>query len=358
MHDLPSGESRPFSRRRLLRLASAGATVLALGACAEGTRGPAGVTPQTGAAPASRAASTGSGAAGRYPTRPVDFIVPWGAGGGADQMARTIGPLVEASLGVALPVQNVPGATGGTGMAKLLAAPADGQTILLYIADSHAVVASDEATWKTEDLSPIVRLMKAPSFVFVRADDARFQAWQDFERLARERPNALKVATLGRNSVDELSLTYLMKQGGYQINLVPYANPGERYNSVISSQVDALYEQAGDVGQYLANKQIRPVLIFNEERMAQFPDTPTSKELGYDIFLPQFRGIVVRAGTDPAIVQLLAEHFEAAAKSPEWARFAESQYVTPDSYLGPEAFGQSLRADLDVMTQIKKQYGL
>jgi len=347
-----------ISRRQVLRAAGIGATTLLAGACAGSAGAPAATAPKPGGAPAGKPAAAPSGPGGRYPTRPIDFIVPWGAGGGADQLARTVGPLVEKSVDVALPVQNVPGATGGTGVAKMLAAPADGYAILIYIADSHATLMSDEPGWKNEDLTPIARLMKAPSFVFVRPDDTRFQTWSDFERLARERPNGLKVGTLGRNSTDELSMTFLMKQGGYQVNLVPYAQPGERYNSLISSQVDALYEQAGDVGQYLAGNQMRPILIFNEERMPQFPDTPTSKELGYNIYLPQFRGVVARAGTDPAIVRQLADAFEAATKTPEWAKFAESQYITPDSVEGPEAFGQSLKSDLDVMLQIKKQYGL
>src|SRR3546814_254156 len=61
-----------------------------------------------------------------YPSRPVEFIVPWGPGGGADQLARLVGKLLEPSLEQGVPVVNVPGGTGATGMAKLLAAPADG----------------------------------------------------------------------------------------------------------------------------------------------------------------------------------------------------------------------------------------
>ncbi|HLI25491.1 MAG TPA: tripartite tricarboxylate transporter substrate binding protein [Chloroflexota bacterium] len=344
------------SRRQLLWL-TAGAGMVLLAGC----RGGESAAPSAGGAAAPAAAKpAGARAQGaaRYPARPIDFIVPWGAGGGADQLARTIGSLVEKTLGVPLPVQNVPGATGATGMAKLLAAPADGYTLLIYIADSHAVLVSEQPPWKLDDLAPIVRLMKAPSFVFVRPDDARFPDWAAFERAARERPGALKVATLGRNSVDELSLTFLMRHGGYQLNLVPYANPGERYNSLLTGQVDGLYEQAGDVGQYVAGGQMRPLIIFNEERLPAFPDVPTTRELGYNILLPQFRGVVARAGTDPAIIRLLAEQFEAATKTPEWARFADSQYITADSFQGPEEFAKALRDDLEVMLQIKRQFGL
>ena len=79
-------------------------------------------------------------AAEKYPDRPIDFICTWGVGGGADQMARTVGKLAEKFLGVALPVSNVPGSSGNTGMANLLSAKADGYTIATYIADTLGTI--------------------------------------------------------------------------------------------------------------------------------------------------------------------------------------------------------------------------
>src|SRR6185369_12652171 len=76
-----------------------------------------------------------------YPERPIELIVPWGPGGGADQLARLVSKLMEPMLGQGIPVVNVPGGTGATGMAKLLAAPADGYSMAIYIADSHALLA-------------------------------------------------------------------------------------------------------------------------------------------------------------------------------------------------------------------------
>src|SRR5512132_3928518 len=76
-----------------------------------------------------------------YPERPIELIVPWGPGGGADQLARLVSKLMEPMLGQGIPVINVPGGTGATGMAKILAAPADGYSMAIYIAASHALLA-------------------------------------------------------------------------------------------------------------------------------------------------------------------------------------------------------------------------
>ena len=149
----------------------------------------------------------------KYPTRAIEYIVPWGPGGGADQLARKSGVLLEKILNVSFPVINVPGATGGTGITKMLAAQADGQSIAIYIADSHAVLATGEAAWKITDIVPVARMILAPSFLFV-AENSRFKSWADFEKEAKAKPKTLKVGTLGFGSVDDITLTYPGGQRG------------------------------------------------------------------------------------------------------------------------------------------------
>ena len=80
------------------------------------------------------------------------------------------------------------------------------------------------------------------------------------------------------------------------MTLVPNANPGERYASVLGGHNEVLYEQAGDIRQYLDAKQFKPVIVFAENRLAAFPDVPCSKELGFEVYLPQFRCIIAKKG--------------------------------------------------------------
>src|SRR6476660_1382612 len=81
----------------------------------------------------------------KYPSRPIEFVVPWGPGGGADQVARKIGQLLEPELKVSIPVINVAGATGQTGHAKLMAANADGYTMEVMTGDTFALLADPNA---------------------------------------------------------------------------------------------------------------------------------------------------------------------------------------------------------------------
>lgn len=285
-----------------------------------------------------------------YPTRPIEFVVPWGPGGGADQLARLTGKLLEPEIGTSLPVVNVPGATGGTGMAKLLAAPADGYSIAIYIADSHALLAGPEPRWKMEDIRPVSVMIQGPSFIFV-AQDSPYKTWADFEKAAKENPGTLKVATLGFGSVDDYSLRHLESKG-VKVVQVPFSKPSERYVSILGGHADALYEQAGDVGQFLKSGQMRPLMIFGEGRHPAFPDTPSSYELGYEVALPQFRSIVVRSGTPEDRVEALSDGLAKVAATDEYKEFLEAQFADPNSFLDASKAGEFIEKQLEEMKKL------
>ena len=276
------------------------------------------------------AAAGGVASAAGYPERPIELIVPWGPGGGADQLARLVSKQLEPMLGQGIPVVNVPGGTGATGMAKLLSAPADGYSAAIYIADSHALLAGKSPRWQMSDITPVAVMMKVPSFIFVK-QDSQFKTWADFAKDAKANPGKLKVATLGFGSVDDFSLTVL-DRGGIKVVQVPFSKPSERYVSILGGHADALYEQAGDVAQFLNGKQMRPILLFGEKRLAAFKDIPASYELGYKVALPQFRAIVLRSGTPPEIVKKLSESLAKVVASPEYKKFLGDQFADPNSF--------------------------
>ncbi len=129
----------------------------------------------------------GKAVAAGYPERPIELIVPWGPGGGADQLARLVSKLMEPMLGQGIPVVNVPGGTGATGMAKLLSAPADGYSMAIYIADSHALLAGKSPRWTMTEITPVAVMIKGPSFIFVK-EDSRIQNLGRFREGGESQP--------------------------------------------------------------------------------------------------------------------------------------------------------------------------
>jgi putative tricarboxylic transport membrane protein len=284
----------------------------------------------------------------KYPSRPIEFIVPWGPGGGADQVARKAGKLMEEDLKVSFPVVNVPGATGNTGMAKLLAAPADGYSISIMTWDTYALLATTNTRWSIKDIVPVALMIKQPS-AFLSATNGNLKTWADVEREAKKRP--LKVAITGFGSPDDITVNYFASRG-LKLVSVPFAKPGERYTAVLGGHADLLYEQIGDVRSFVDSKQIQPLIVFSEKRFDVFPQVPASKELGYDITLPQRRAVIMKAGTDPNRIKVIANALGKVAASADYKNYLKEQYATDDSYFAERDAAKIMEEDLAQMKRI------
>ena len=158
---------------------------------------------------------------------PIEFIVPFGPGGGADQLARRIAPRLSEVLGTEVAVTNIPGATGNVGMAKLLNAPADGRKIAVLTGDTLAWLAHLNAGWTPADVVPIAVMMRESSMLFLPTD-SRFKSWRELENEARQKPHSLRVAISGLGIPDYIALQQL-DAAGIRLLALPFSNPEERY---------------------------------------------------------------------------------------------------------------------------------
>lgn len=262
----------------------------------------------------------------KYPSRPIEMVVTFGPGGGADSMGRKMSQLLEKQLGVPLPVSNVGGASGNAGLTKVLTSAPDGYTIGTLISLTVSSWASGLGTAKPVDFAIVSVVQSSPSMMFV-PKDSPFTTFKDMLDYAKANPGKLKVATSGYGTQDDITIKYFASKG-YKMTNVPFAKPAERYASPIGHHTDAIYEEPGDVAPFLAAGQIRPLVVFDDERHPAFKDTPTSKELGFEIGdLPNFRTLAVSAKTSPAIVDKLSAATSAVLDTPEWKQFCEMTYT-------------------------------
>jgi putative tricarboxylic transport membrane protein len=285
----------------------------------------------------------------KYPSRPIELIVPWGPGGGSDQTARMLATLLEQELKVSVPVVNVPGGTGNTGMTKLLSAPADGYSIAILAWDSFATLATQPPKWTMEDFLPLGVVIQLPSGLYVAGD--RYANWQAVEAAAKTRP--LKVAISGFGSPDDITVNYMINKG-LKLTAVPFAKPGERYSALLGGHVDLLYSPTGNIVSFVDGKQMRPVLLLSTERLPDFPQVPTSRESGYDITLPQRRAIIIKAGTDVARVATLSQALERVVSTAKYKAFLKDSYASPASWVSTKDSLPMMRKDLDDMRSIVK----
>ena len=273
----------------------------------------------------------------KYPNRPIDLVVTFGPGGGADAMGRKMSQLLEKSMGVPVPVSNVGGASGNAGLSKLLSAPADGYTAGTLIALTVSSWAAGLGTSKASDFAIAAIVQDSPSMLFVPTGSVH-KTFKDFLAFAQKNPGALKIATSGYGTQDDITLKYLASKG-YKTTNVPFEKPAERYASPLGKHTDAIYEEPGDVSAFLKSGKMRPIVVFDDTRHPAFPDVPTSKELGFEISdLPNFRTIAVNAKTPPEVLKILSTAINAALATPQWKAFCAETYTCASrSYTPAEA---------------------
>jgi tripartite-type tricarboxylate transporter receptor subunit TctC len=286
-----------------------------------------------------------AGAQEKFPSRPVEFIVPWGPGGGADQLARKLAPGLEKELKVSLPVINVAGATGQTGLTKMLAQPADGYSISVFIADTLALQMDPKVKWKLADIVPAAIMIRQPSAFFV-AEGSPLKTWKDVEAEARKRP--LKVGVTGFGSADDLTVIYLNGKG-LKFQSVPFPKPAERYTAILGGHADILYEQLGDVKSFLEGKHMRPVVIFADARFPSYANVPAGKEVGHTIVINQFRSITMKAGTAAARVKAVSNALAKVAGTQDYRAWLKDQYAEEGSFIGADGAPAFMRRELAVM---------
>lgn len=284
----------------------------------------------------------------RYPAKPIELIVPWGPGGGADILGRLVAKWMEADLKATVPVINMPGATGAIGVNRMVQNGADAHSIAVMTGDTLALATAADSAFKFQDVVPLGVMIRQPSGFFARVDGP-YKTWNDVVAAAKANPGKISVAITGPGSPDEATVAHVSAKG-VPLTSVGYTRPGERYTAVLGGHIDLLYEQAGDVKGYLESKQLRPLIFFATQRAAApFADVPASTEFGYEILLPQVRAIVAKAGIDPRRLAALSTSLDRYAQTPEFAKYLSDQYALPDSYVAQKDAQRFLDGELAAM---------
>jgi tripartite-type tricarboxylate transporter receptor subunit TctC len=242
------------------------------------------------------------------------------------------------------------------GIGKIVSGPGDGHQVAVLTGDTAMAIATPGAQVKANEIAMLGVMVRQPSGLFVRGD-SRFKTWDDVVAEAKAKPGSINVATTGPNSPDEFTLAVLASKG-VKLTPVGYTKPAERYAAVIGGHIEVLYEQAGDVKGHIDGKALRPILFFAPARMpAPFADVPVSGSYGYDVLLPQFRGLVVKAGTDPKRIAALSDSLERFSKSPEYATYLRDQLALPDSFIPAQGAQAFLQQETEAMQKVMQLVG-
>ena len=297
-----------------------------------------------------------------FGNRPLTMIVPFGAGGGSDQLARAMAKAMNEVAGIDFQVVNKPGGGGTAAIPDFMLAPADGYTVLEHIDNAvSAFAAGDIRENPAEDWIPICTTQITFSQIYIRPDDDRFSDWDGFVAYAKEHPGEASMANLGKiGSMELVIMEQLQSALDLDIKQIAFDKPAERYGALIGGHVDVLFEQPGDIRNFLDAGEMKPILTFLDERPEVFAEAPTHKEAGADFdALTRFRGFYVKQDVPAPIVDFLASACEAGFQTADYQAFNESKYMNLiDSYRDREGTVELINAAVQTYQDMYKQLGI
>lgn len=234
-------------------------------------------------------------AAEDYPSRSVDYIIPFGPGGESDVTARFQQPYFKEKFGHDLVVSYKPGGGGAVGWSQLNTMAGDGHTIM-GINLPHIVLKprQGDVGFETDDITAIHMFHYTPDAVIVRAD-SDFETLQDMIDFAKENPKKLIFSGSGKATANHLAQIIFDEMAGIESTYVAFKGTGAAVTALLGGQVTAEWGYT-TVGAQQGDK-VRMLAVAMEERHPAFPDVPTFRELGYDIVSGAYRGIAVPEST-------------------------------------------------------------
>ncbi|MXQ11733.1 Bug family tripartite tricarboxylate transporter substrate binding protein [Microvirga makkahensis] len=251
-------------------------------------------------------------AQGKYPEKPVEFIVPWAPGGGSDAIMRIVAKQLEDELGQPFPVINVPGASGTLGLQQVAKAKPDGYTISQIHDGLLTSFHTDLTKLNWDSFTPVGLITSSPQFIVISANSP-WKTLEEFVAHAKKNPGKIKFGvTLA--GVPHLHAAMVGDATGTEFGYVGYEGTGERIRGLLGGTVEAAIGDVASAGQFVKNGDLRFLAVGSEERLPEYPDVPTLKELGYDIDLSINRGLVVPKGTPQERIDVLEEALSKVAK--------------------------------------------
>jgi len=269
---------------------------------------------------------------GRYPNHPIRFFVPWTAGSSSDVQLRSLCEEAQKTLGQPIVVENRPGASGTLHALPLASAKPDGYTLgQMHLSVVRRPFLVKQPQWDaTTDFSHLLRVCGWMYGVAVKAD-APWRNWAEFIAAARAKPGAITFATSGIATTNHLAMEELGAREGVQFTHVPFRGSSEGMTAVLSGTTDCIADSSVWVPQVEAGA-MRALCVWTEERVPRLPNTPTLKELGYDMVVTSPYGISGPRGLDPDIILTLHNAFQAALDGAPNAQ-VRSQFDMPKQYL-------------------------
>ena len=288
-----------------------------------------------------------------FPEKAITIVVPFGAGGGTDNLVRTFQPALQEALGVPAVVENRPGGGSTIGTSLVAQAPADGYTVLAV--DTAVTVNPalyDNLPYDTlEDLTPVSMLATGP-VILVAHPSVEAKTIDAIIEKAKAEPGTLTFASGGNGASTHLALELMKLVTDTDVIHVPYKGSGPATTDLVGGHVQYMFNGISASRPHIEAGALVPIAVTGDKRNPALPDVPTFAELGYpDVNPMSIWGVWAPTGTPEEAVDTLSEAFATAINDPEVVEKLNALgFFTVGS--SPEEYGETVRSEMEKWAEV------
>ncbi len=292
-----------------------------------------------------------------YPNRPIELLVPAGAGGGTDVLARAFAEAARKHLPQQpFTVVNRPGASGMIGHGEMINAKPDGYKLAIVFAEIVIVPHLGLSKLSFEDFTPIARLNADPAAITVRAD-APWATIEDFLAASKAKPGDVKMGNSGNGSIWHLAHAALEQKVGVRYNPIPFSGAAPAVLALMGGHVDAVAVSPGEVAAQVASGKLKTLAVMADKRLKGFDNVPTLKERFIDLSIGTWRGLAAPKGTPADVLAVLADTAKKCADDSA-VRDTLDRLSMGQSYADAESFRAQMQRDNDLFKALVTQLGI
>ncbi|MDB5880885.1 MAG: hypothetical protein JWP43_763 [Ramlibacter sp.] len=275
-------------------------------------------------------------AAAWEPTKPVEVVVPAGAGGASDQMARTIQGIIVKNQLMKQPmlILNMGGASGAEGQMDVKGAKGNAHKLMVAFSGIYTLPIAVNLPFNWRDLNPVA-MIAMDEFVLWDNAEAPYKTAHDYLAAVKAAPpGTFKMGGTGSKREDQIITVALEKSAGVKFSYIPYTSGGQAATQLVGKHIDSnVNNPSENIAQWRAG-QVRALCVFSEQRMAfkekittdqAWSDIPTCKESGIDVQYQMLRGFFLPPDTTKEQAAYYADLLKKVTATPEWQSYVSKQ---------------------------------
>jgi len=292
----------------------------------------------------------------KFPSKPIEVVIHSKYGGGTDATARMMMIRTRRELDTDMFVTSKRGGSGASAHQYAANKPKDGYTVLALTQSHLYTIARGKSVLTIDDVVGVARAMDDPTFIAV-AGSGPYKTLADLVKASKEKALNWGVAQIG--GTEHIGLAQLAKVAGMKYKVVPFGSGAQMVQALMSGAIDATVPNVSEAGSQVQDGTFRALAVMAEKRLTDYPDVPSTVELGYDAKTSTTRGYWVLKGTPIDRIKILSDGMVKAMKHETFANYLKSAGLDAEtSVAGHEVWDKQIKEEYAKAAAALKDLGL